>query len=610
MVTTIRPLLALLALAALAVAFARTPDRAEADHFACHLPNRGWGFDTYEYENYPVVYGQLIDLAVRGLVAPDPYKVGDETVDVSYQGLESGPRSTRTGASKSHAVPASLYKATAWIEAAYANASREVPYGGTGPVLTSIDCGYGLGQITTGMGHLASPPALDVRVPSARQAAIGTHPVFNVAEGVRILADKWNSAPQFRPIAGTGQPSALEDWYYAVWSYNGFAFSNHPFNPNLNPLRGSVSHCGDPNAPGFGTFVRGHYTYPEHVYGCLRYPPVPPGQSYPPPLTPPAPPPSTDGPKFKPGDSGLVAGTGSCLNLRATASTSAEKVACMDDGTLVSVLGGPTTAEGIVWWNVQFGDKVGWASDEFLLKVAVPDPNAPVNPAGRMWTPQVFNMPVFAAPAVAAALAPDNFLACQSSGFSGGCASMDFPTTIPELEVTTHTDSTVLADPALKSFFMGAPSLEVIGTRDITLTVTGNQATAASYTVRNNGTKIAPFRVRTSAAWLVVRHPNDPPGRVVDGGVAIGSDMDVVIQRSPRATTKGQDSVLLITVRPEWIPAGASSGTVIIDPVYGGGSPVTITVRLSQSSGQNPTPGVPTFPHKSVLPGLVSEGFN
>ena len=608
MVGTIRTLLAFAALAGLAFAVGRTADSAQADHFACHSPNRGWGFDTYEYEDYPVAYGQLIELSVRGLVAPAPYSVGGEKVDVSYQGIETGPRDNRLPADKGKSIPSSLYKAMAWIEAAYANAQRDVPWGGTGPVLTSIDCGYGLGQITTGMGHLSAPPALDVRVPSARQAAIGTHPAFNVAEGIRILADKWNSAPNLRPISGNGDPAALEDWYYAVWSYNGFAFSNHPFNPNRDPLRGSVWHCGDPNAPGFGTFVRSDYTYSENVYGCLRYPPVPPGDDYPPPLASDGEPIDTTGPKFVPGDPGLVAGVGTCLNLRATASTSAAIVTCMQDGTLVTVLGGPETADGVTWWNVQVGGNVGWASDEFLVTISAPDPEAPVNPAGRMWTPQVFSMPAFAAPAVAAAMNPENFLSCQSADFGGGCAEMDYPTTIPELGVETHQETGNLASPSLVSYFLGSPVLDVIGTRDVSLTVTANRASAASITVRNTGTGIAPFRVRTSAAWLIVRRPNDPPGRVVDGSVALGSNMDVVVQKSPRVAVKGMDSLLEITVDPANIPSGALQGTVIIDSLYGPGTSVTITVKVGQSSGAGGTPTAPTF--KSVLPGLVAEGLH
>ena len=607
MVGAIRIVLVFGVLAGLAAFAGRAADTARADHYACHTPNRGWGFDTYEYEDYPLVYGQLIDLAVRGLVAPPAYSVGDETVDVSYQGIETGPRENRLPADKTKSIPASLYKAMAWIEAAYANAQRDVPWGGTGPVLTSIDCGYGLGQITTGMGHLSAPPALDVRVPSARQAAIGTHPAFNVAEGIRILADKWNGAPNVRPVAGTGDPSALEDWYYAVWSYNGFAFSNHPFNPNRDPLRGSVWHCGDPNAPGFGTFVRSDYTYSENVYGCLRYPPVPPGADYPPPLTPEGEPVDTSGPKFVAGDPALVAGVGTCLNLRAEPSTSAALVTCMQDGTLLTVLAGPQDAGGVTWWNVQFGGNTGWASDEYLITISVPDPEAPVNPEGRMWTPQVFSMPAFAAPAVASSLAPQNFLSCQADDFGGGCAEMDFPTTIPELGVETHTEIGEVASPSLVSYFLGSPSLKVEGATSVSLTVTANRATSSALTVRNVGAGIAPYRVRTSAAWLIVRHPNDPPGRVVDGGVALGPDMDVVIQKEPRVAVKGLDSQLEITVDPALVPEGATQGTVIIDSLYGAPLRVTITVQIGQSSGTG-TPTTPTF--RSVLPGLVSEGFH
>ncbi|HMO97364.1 MAG TPA: hypothetical protein PKD27_14730, partial [Tepidiformaceae bacterium] len=122
MVTALRVFFAALAIAGLGFAVAQGARTAEADHYACHLPNRGWGFDTYEYEDYPVTYGELIDLAVRGLVAPQPYMVGDERIDVSFQGLETGPRGARLEADKSQSIPTSLYKAMAWIEAAYANA--------------------------------------------------------------------------------------------------------------------------------------------------------------------------------------------------------------------------------------------------------------------------------------------------------------------------------------------------------------------------------------------------------------------------------------------------------------------------------------------------------
>ena len=606
---TLERLAALAAIAALACAVAvGSPDSGKADHYACHLPNRGWGFDTYEFEDYGQAYGRAIDLAVRGLVVPPPYTLSNgEVIDVSYQGVESGPRAARLPANKANSITPSLYKAIAWIESDYGNASHSTPYGGVGSILTSIDCGYGIGQITSGMGHLSAPPALDVRVPSARQAIIGTHPVFNIAEGVRILADKWNSAPNMRPVAGNSDPLALEDWYYAVWSYNGFAFSNHPLNPAKDPLRGTVWNCGDPNAPGYGVFNRSDYTYNEVVYGCLRYPPVEKGASYPPPLSDPAaPPPSAGGARFAPGDAAVVAGTGNCLNVRSEPA-GPTIVTCLPDGTVLSILGGPAEANGLTWWNVQAGSAAGWSADEFLAKVAKPDPEAPVNPAGRLWPPQVFTMPSLTVPQVAAALTAENFHTCSNLDFSGGCASMDFPTTVPELGIETHTDITPPADPSLAGGFIGNPQLQVIGDRAVSITASTTTATSAAVTVRNTGTWIAPFRVRTSAAWLVVRHPNDPPGRVVDGGVAIGSETDVVVQKTPRIATRGRDSELQITVDAANLPEGQLTGTVIIEPLLGGGGITTITVQVTRGNTGGGAPG-PGF--KSVLPGITFEGSN
>jgi hypothetical protein len=570
------------------------------------LPNRGWGFDTYEFEDYGQQYGQAIELAVRGLAAPPAYTLGNgEVIDVTYQGVESGPRSARLPANKASSIPPSLYKAIAWIESDYGNASHSTPYGGVGSILTSIDCGYGIGQITSGMGHLAAPPALDVRVPSARQAIIGTHPMFNVAEGVRILADKWNSAPNLRPVAGKGEPLALEDWYYAVWSYNGFAFSNHPLNPAKNPLRGTVWNCGDPNAPGYGVFNRSDYTYNEVVYGCLRYPPVEKGESYPPPLSPPGEPaPAPGGPKFEPGDTGVVTGTDNCLNVRSEPA-GPTIITCLPDGTVVTVLGGPTDADGLTWWTIQAGDVTGWSADAFLAKVTKPDPEAPVNPEGRLWLPQVVTMPSLTVPQIAAALTAENFNICSNGDFAGGCAPMDFPTTIPELQIVPHFDTTPPVDPALASAFLGNPQLQVIGDRAVSITASTTSATSSAITIRNTGTWIAPFRVRTSASWLIVRHPNDPPGRVVDGGVAIGSDTDVVVQKTPRIATRGRDSELQITVDAANLPEGQLTGTIIIEPLLGGGGVTTITVQVTRGSTGGGAPG-PGF--KSVLPGITYEG--
>ncbi len=606
---------AVLLAAAVLMALA-SPGSSRADHYPCHSPNRGWGFDTYEYEDYAGKYSLAIDLAVRGWAVPPSYTVGDgETIDVSYQGVESGPRGARQAASKANAIPPTVYKSIAWIESGWSQAAGQVPYGGTGPTITAIDCGYGLGQITTGMGHLAAPPALDVRVASARQAIIGTHPLFNIAEGVRILADKWNGAPNFRPIAGQGDPAALEDWYYAIWSYNGFAFVNHPLNPNLDPLRGSVWNCSDPNAPGYGFYQWGDYTYPEKVYGCMRYPPVPKGATYPPPLpgSGTTAPPATGGPKFTPGDVARVFGTGNGLRIRSAPNTDGAILTTVPDGTSLTVLGGPQDGSGLVWWNVQFGSITGWAADQFLAKPAPePAPDAPVNPAGRIWAPQVFSMPNLDSPEIAAAMTPQNFQSCEDNGFSGGCPLMDFAT-------TPHFDSTPPPSAADAAYFLGDPSITISGATSVALTAGATTATSSDVVVHNAGTGIAPFRVRTSADWLQVRHPGDPAGRVVDGGVALGSNVVVVVRSNPRTTTSGADSLLQITVDPTYLTAGIHTGTVVIDPLLGGGNAVTFNVSVTSSGGaggapQSPTPKPGSTPTPSgpvpraILPGVSAEG--
>ncbi len=89
-------------------------------------PNRGWGFDTYEFEDYGPQYG--IGHRTGGPRPWDPATLHTEqtanSYDVSYQGVESGPRAARLPASKAAGIPPSLYKAFAWIESDYCERLR------------------------------------------------------------------------------------------------------------------------------------------------------------------------------------------------------------------------------------------------------------------------------------------------------------------------------------------------------------------------------------------------------------------------------------------------------------------------------------------------------
>ncbi len=601
---------------AVAVGLFALPQEGRADHMPCHAPNRGFDFDTLEPENYVATYGAAIELATAGKAVSFSYTpVAGETIDVRYQGLKSGPRGSRQPESTALAIPPTIYKSIAWIEANWANAAASVPYGGVGPTLVSGDCGYGIGQITSGMGHLSAPPAREVGVPSAVQAIIGTDPLFNIAQGVRILAEKWNSAPLVRPIAGNGDPSALEDWYYAIWSYNGFAFSNHPLNPDRDPLRGAgtsfIYHCYDPSAPSYQDtgsgpkFQYGDYTYPERVYGCMRFPPKLKSGATATAFD------ATGDPKFIPGDVVTVVG-GGCINLRPTPSTSQKELACIPSGSKVTILGGPQSGTGYVWWNVHTDRGDGWMAEQFLSKPG-PIPTGPpsgtppvVDPVGRMWLPQVFNMPDFSNPAVAGAFSPENFNFCDGVGWVGGCPLMDFPTSFPQANppVTTHRDSTPPTDPSWSGRLLGDPKLQISGPSAASLILNPDRtATSVTVTVKNLGTWLGPFRIRTSANWLVARHPGDSAARRLSASIAVGKETTIVTGAGTNKKTQaGYDSVLTITLDPALLPPGSSTGTVWIEPLLGSGATYQLSVQATNLDG---SPGGGQG-YRAVVPNLAT----
>lgn len=74
----------------------------------------------------------------------------------------------------------------------------------------------------------------------------------------------------------------------------------------------------------------------------------------------------TPGGTFTVGQKLTVTGTGQCLNIRPGPSTSGDAIACVPDGTAVTVTGGPQDAEGYTWWKVQTDEGTGWAAGNYL----------------------------------------------------------------------------------------------------------------------------------------------------------------------------------------------------------------------------------------------------
>jgi MYXO-CTERM domain-containing protein len=120
--------------------------------------------------------------------------------------------------------------------------------GGSSRTLISFDCGYGIGQVTSGM-HAGETPAFD-------RARVASDPTYNLATGTQILASKWAATN----CVGDNQPTIIEHWYTATWAYNGLAYVNNPSNPNYDPNRGVWN-------PAIG----GASPYQEKVFGWMEH---------------------------------------------------------------------------------------------------------------------------------------------------------------------------------------------------------------------------------------------------------------------------------------------------------------------------------------------------
>jgi MYXO-CTERM domain-containing protein len=118
--------------------------------------------------------------------------------------------------------------------------------------IIAVDCGYGVGQVTSGM-HIGETPSFD-------RARVAADPTYNLATGALILADKWRTTA----CVGDRQPRTVEHWYTASWAYNGLAFVNNPNNPNYSSTRGVC----DPNLD------CGARPYQERVWGWMEHPPT------------------------------------------------------------------------------------------------------------------------------------------------------------------------------------------------------------------------------------------------------------------------------------------------------------------------------------------------
>ena len=115
--------------------------------------------------------------------------------------------------------------------------------------IVSFDCGYGIAQVTSGM-HARDNPTFD-------QSRVASEPLYNMLVGAGVLREKW----QVVQCVGDRNPNVVENWYSALWAYNGLAYQNNPNNPTYSAGRKAY----DPQNGG-------SYPYQEKVLGWMEHP--------------------------------------------------------------------------------------------------------------------------------------------------------------------------------------------------------------------------------------------------------------------------------------------------------------------------------------------------
>ena len=108
-------------------------------------------------------------------------------------------------------IPPVLLKAIAWQESGWRQFNPD------GSVLMGGDkIGIGIMQISD---YNASDPTQATYINKLK-----TDYDFNIAEGARVLNQKWRTVPKI----GDGDRNKLENWYFAVMAYNSWADRNNP----------------------------------------------------------------------------------------------------------------------------------------------------------------------------------------------------------------------------------------------------------------------------------------------------------------------------------------------------------------------------------------------
>ncbi|MFF3822190.1 hypothetical protein ACFYYD_37495 [Streptomyces bluensis] len=153
---------------------------------------------------------------------------------------------------------------------------------------SDADCGYGITQVTdhmrlAGREHGKGGAAWDYQ----KQRAVALDYAANVAAGLQILVDKWNTTRKAGLAVHDGNPNRLENWFFALWAYNsgfyenvngngpwGVGWANNPANPEWDAGRTPFMEDRLGNEDASAAARPQNWPYPEKVLGFAAHPPA------------------------------------------------------------------------------------------------------------------------------------------------------------------------------------------------------------------------------------------------------------------------------------------------------------------------------------------------
>ncbi len=270
------------------------PDRG------CAVPRNDPGKQVFQATAKQVEWA--VDLAVQGALSvnrPANFRGSGVPVSWSPQGMFA-PR--QLSGAPGATVPAQVLLGVLAQESNLMQASPHAVDGvagnvnqggfyGDGSSWSTVDCGYGVGQVTTGMSVAEGSSSF---VPN-QQLAIAADYASNVAASLNLLIDKWNALKAAGIQANDGNPDYVENWWFALWAYNsgiqprsaefgnttgctpgpactdgqgnwGLGWSNNPANPDY-PVDRHVFHSQEVD-----THTPNLWPYQERVLGWARFP--------------------------------------------------------------------------------------------------------------------------------------------------------------------------------------------------------------------------------------------------------------------------------------------------------------------------------------------------